>query len=50
MLGLSDMVLDVFLPLSDVSVGHYFLTWLLDVFLLWSDVRVGWDVLTKGQI
>ena len=27
MLGLSDMVVDVFLPWSDVSVGRAFLTW-----------------------
>ena len=50
MLGLSDMVVDVFLSWSDVSVGNAFLTWLLDVFLPWSDVSARWVVLNKGQI
>ena len=31
---LSDMVVDVFLPWSDVSVGRAFLTW----FIPWSDI------------
>ena len=39
-------LLDVFLPWSDVSVGHAFMTWLLDVFLPWSDVSVGRTFLT----
>ena len=39
-------VLDVFLPWSDVSVGHAFLTWFLDVFLPWSDVSDGQAFLT----
>ena len=46
MLGLSDMVLDVFLPWSDVSVGCAFLTWFLDVFLPWSYVSAGKAFLT----
>ena len=46
MLGLSDMVGDMFLPWSDVSVGHTFLTWLLDVFLPWLDLIVGQAFLT----
>ena len=40
------MVLDVFLPWSNVSVGRAFLTWFLDVFLPWSDVSVGRAFLT----
>ena len=36
----------MFLPWSDVSVGHVFLTWFLDVFLPWSDVSAGWAFLT----
>ena len=43
MLGISDMVVDVFLPWSDVSVGWAFLTWLRDVFLLWSDISLEED-------
>ena len=35
---LSNMVVDVFLPWSDVSAGQAFLTWFLDVFLPWSDI------------
>ena len=31
-------MLDVLLPLSDISVGRAFLTWMLDVFLPWSDI------------
>ena len=46
LLGLSDMVVDVFLPWLDVSVGMAFLTWFLDVFLPWSNVSVGWAFLT----
>ena len=36
---LSDMVVDVFLPWSDVSVGWAFMTR--------SDISVGWDFLTS---
>ena len=39
-------LLNVFLPWSDVSVGHVFLTWMLDVFLPWSDVSAGQVFLT----
>ena len=45
MLGLLDMV-DVFIPWSDVSIWHAFLTWFLDVFLPWSYVIAGWAILT----
>ena len=41
---------DVFLPWSDVSAGHVFMTCMLDVFLAWLDVSVGQAILTKGQI
>ena len=41
---------DVFLPWSDVSVGHAFLTWMLDVFLPWLDVSVGQAFLTRSDI
>ena len=40
---LSNMVVDVFLPLSDVSVGMAFLTWFLDVFLPWLDISAEED-------
>ena len=46
MLALSDMMVDVFLSWSDVSVGRAFLTWFLDVFLPWLDVSAGWAFLT----
>ena len=45
---LSDMVVDVFLPWSDVSVGRAFLTWFLDVFLPWSDISVEEDEYLHG--
>ena len=38
MLGLYDMVVDVFLPWLDVSVVRSFLTWFLDLFLPWLDI------------
>ena len=44
--GPCDMVVDVFLPWSDVSAGCAFLTWFLDVFLPWSDVSTGRAFLT----
>ena len=40
------MVVDVFLPWSNVIVGHAIMTWFLDVFLPWSDVSAGQAFLT----
>ena len=41
-MGLFDILLDVFLPWSDVSARCAFLTW----FIPWSDVSAGWAFLT----
>ena len=37
------MVVDVFLPWSDVSDGWAFMTWFLDVFLPWLDISAEED-------
>ena len=39
----SNMVVDVFLPWSDVSVGKDFLTCMLDVLLPWLDIKAEED-------
>ena len=40
---LSNMVVDVFLPWSDVRDGRAFLTWFLDMFLPWSGISAKED-------